>query len=196
MSDNVDIVLASSSPRRRDFLNNMGITFEIQKPNVDESVIFGEKAVDYVNRMAKEKAQVIASLNKGRVVLAADTIVVCEDEILGKPLNREDAKRILKTLSGRTHEVMTAVCIVKDDEEFQLFESTKVTFDTLSDELIDTYVASGESDDKSGAYAVQGIGAMLISKVEGSVSSVVGLPVCQVRNTLAKFGIFPRTVKA
>lgn len=196
MDNQFDIVLASSSPRRRDFLKNMGITFEIQKPNIDESVLVGENAIDYVVRLSKEKARVIAEINQGRVVLAADTIVVCDNEILGKPQDREDAKRILRTLSGRTHEVMTSFCVIKDNEEFQHLERTKVTFDTLDEGLIETYVASGECDDKSGAYAVQGIGAMFITKVEGSVSSVVGLPICQVRNILSKFNIYPRTVKA
>lgn len=191
-----DIVLASSSPRRRDFLKNMGITFEVQKPNIDESVIFGESPKDYVVRLSKEKARVIADLNKGRIVLAADTIVVCDDEILGKPKDREDAKRILRTLSNRTHEVMTSFCVIKDDEEIQHLECTKVTFDKLDETLIEIYVASGECDDKSGAYAVQGIGAMFINKVEGSVSSVVGLPISQVRNVLGRFKIFPRTVSS
>lgn len=196
MADSYDLILASSSPRRRDFMSKMGLSFEIKKPDADESVLVGENPQDYVKRIARDKAMIIAELNPHDIVLAADTVVVMGKEILGKPLNRDDAKRILRTLSGKTHEVMTAVCIMKNGEMRELFEVTKVTFAKLDEELIDIYVASGESDDKSGAYAVQGIGAMFIEKVEGSVSSVVGLPICQVREVLKDFGLMPRTVQA
>lgn len=196
MSSSYDLILASSSPRRKDFITKLGLNFQIVKPDADETVLVGENASDYVKRMANEKANIVAALHSNDIVLAADTIVVCDNRILGKPVNREDAKNILRLLSGRTHEVMTAVCIIKGDEEIEIFEVTKVTFALLTEELIDTYVASGECDDKSGAYAVQGIGAMLIQKVEGSVSSVVGLPICQVRCALEKLGLKARTVMA
>ena len=196
MSSSYDLILASSSPRRKDFITKLGLNFQIVKPDADETVLVGESASDYVKRMAIEKANIVADLHSNDIVLAADTIVVCDNRILGKPVNREDAKNILRLLSGRTHEVMTAVCIIKGDEEIEIFEVTKVTFAPLTEELIDTYVASGECDDKSGAYAVQGIGAMLIQKVEGSVSSVVGLPICQVRCALEKLGLKARTVMA
>lgn len=196
MSSSYDLILASSSPRRKDFITKLGLNFQIVKPDADETVLVGESASDYVKRMANEKANIVAALHSNDIVLAADTIVVCDNRILGKPANREDAKNILRLLSGRTHEVMTAVCIIKGAEEIEIFEVTKVTFAPLTEELIDTYVASGECDDKSGAYAVQGIGAMLIQKVEGSVSSVVGLPICQVRCALEKLGLKARTVMA
>lgn len=196
MSSSYDLILASSSPRRKDFITKLGLNFQIVKPDADETVLVGESASDYVKRMANEKANIVAALHSNDIVLAADTIVVCDNRILGKPVNREDAKNILRLLSGRTHEVMTAVCIIKGAEEIEIFEVTKVTFASLTEELIDTYVASGECDDKSGAYAVQGIGAMLIQKVEGSVSSVVGLPICQVRCALEKLGLKARTVMA
>ena len=196
MSSSYDLILASSSPRRKDFITKLGLNFQIVKPDADETVLVGESASDYVKRMANEKANIVAALHSNDIVLAADTIVVCDNRILGKPVNREDAKNILRLLSGRNHEVMTAVCIIKGDEEIEIFEVTKVTFAPLTEELIDTYVASGECDDKSGAYAVQGIGAMLIQKVEGSVSSVVGLPICQVRCALEKLGLKARTVMA
>ena len=196
MSSSYDLILASSSPRRKDFITKLGLNFQIVKPDADETVLVGESASDYVKRMANEKANIVAALHSNDIVLAADTIVVCDNRILGKPVNREDAKNILRLLSGRTHEVMTAVCIIKGDEKIEIFEVTKVTFAPLTEELIDTYVASGECDDKSGAYAVQGIGAMLIQKVEGSVSSVVGLPICQVRCALEKLGLKARTVMA
>ena len=196
MSSSYDLILASSSPRRKDFITKLGLNFQIVKPDADETVLVSESAIDYVKRMANEKANIVAALHSNDIVLAADTIVVCDNRILGKPVNREDAKNILRLLSGRTHEVMAAVCIIKGDQESAIFEVTKVTFAPLTEELIDTYVASGECDDKSGAYAVQGIGAMLIQKVEGSVSSVVGLPICQVRCALEKLGLKARTVMA
>ncbi len=196
MSADIDLILASGSPRRRDFLANMGLKFVIDKPDADETVRDGETPRAYVERICAEKAAIVAARNPGKIVLAADTAVVCKDVIIGKPEDREDAKRIIRMLSGNTHQVMTGVCIIKDGVERHIFESSAVTFAKLDEELIDIYVASGECDDKSGAYAVQGIGAMFIEKVEGSVSSVVGLPVCQVREALAEFGLKPRTVAA
>lgn len=189
-----DLILASSSPRRRDYLEKMGLRFVVMKPDADETIMVGESPSAYVARMAAEKARIIAELHPHDVVLAADTIVVCHDIIIGKPTSREDAKRILRLLSGRTHEVMSAVCIVKGELEQNFTVTTEVTFAPLSEELIATYVASGECDDKSGAYAVQGIASMFVEKVSGSVSAVVGLPICQVRMALAQFGIKPRTV--
>ena len=195
---NSELILASSSPRRRDFLNKMGVSFTIMKPDTDETVLVGEEPYEYVMRMAHEKAMAIAEFHPDDVVLAADTVVVIGDVILGKPTDREDAKRILRLLSGRTHEVLTAVSVVCEREQKvrELMVNTRVTFAPLTEELIDTYVASGECDDKSGAYAVQGVGSMFIEKVEGSVSSVVGLPICQVRQILAEFGIQPHPVDA
>lgn len=189
-----DLILASSSPRRKDFVSKLGLSFDIVVPDIDEAVAQGESACNYVKRMAYQKASLVAHSYHQKIVLAADTIVVCDDVIVGKPVNRDDAKRILRMLSGRTHEVMTAACIVYNHEVKQLFESTQVTFAPLSEELIDTYVASGECDDKSGAYALQGIGAMLIERVSGSVSSVVGLPICQVRCVLEDFGLKVKAV--
>ena len=189
MAQDYDLILASSSPRRRDYLEKMGVRFVIMKPDADETIMVGESPSDYVARMAAEKAQIIADLHPGEVVLAADTIVVCHDMIIGKPTDREDAKRILRLLSGRTHEVMSAVCIIKDEVEKNFTVTTEVTFAPLTEELIDTYVASGECDDKSGAYAVQGIASMFVAKVSGSVSAVVGLPICQVREVRLTFSI-------
>lgn len=195
MTTHYDLILASSSPRRRYYLNNLGVSYQFIKPRIDETAFDGEDPTVYVERMARTKAQAVASWHPTDVVLAADTIVVVDNQILGKPVDREDAKRILRLLSGKTHQVMTSVCVCRQDDVHQFTETTNVTFAKLDEDLIATYVASGECDDKSGAYAVQGIGAMFIEKVEGSVSSVVGLPICQVRKVLAKFGIYPRTVQ-
>lgn len=188
------LILASGSPRRRDFLKNMGISFVVQSPDVDETALENESPGDLVMRLSKLKALSVGAQHPQEVVLSADTVVVIDNEILGKPRDRADAKAMIKKLSGRTHEVYTAVCVCQGERCEQIMEVTKVTFATLSDELVDLYVASGECDDKSGSYAVQGIAAMLIEKVEGSVSSVVGLPACQTRELLHKFGINPGPV--
>ncbi len=190
------LILASGSPRRRDFLNNMGISFVIQSPDVDETALENESPSQLVMRLSKLKAMSVSAQHPHDVVLSADTVVVIDNEILGKPSDRADAKAMIKKLSGRTHEVFTAVCVCQGSRCEQIMEITKVTFAPLSDELIDLYAASGECDDKSGSYALQGIAAMLIEKVEGSVSSVVGLPACQTRELLQKFGINPGPVSA
>ncbi len=189
------LILASGSPRRRDFIRNLGIPFEVIKPEIDERPHPGESPAELVQRLAFEKASAAADLYPDRVVLAADTIVVLDHEVLGKPRDRADAAAMLKKLSGRTHEVMTGVCVRRGEEIRPLFAITKVTFTPMSDELIAAYVASGESDDKSGSYAVQGIGTMFVDKVEGSVSSVVGLPCAQTRMVLEQFGYRVSTVR-
>lgn len=186
------VILASSSPRRQMFFKNLGIDFKICVPDVDESVLENENAIDYVLRMAKIKALKVASLHTNNVVVAADTIVVLDNNILGKPKDREDAFLMIKSLSNKTHQVITAVSMIKDNIEKSFYEVTDVTFANLSDELIRDYVSTGESDDKSGSYAIQGIGASLIKEVHGSVSSVVGLPVCQTREVLESFNIFAK----
>lgn len=191
-----DLILASGSPRRRDILSNMGLTFVVEPADIDESVLDGESPEAYVSRMARSKAQKCAQQHPDEVVLGADTVVVLGSTIFGKPKDRADAAAMIGALSGRTHVVLTAVSVCCKGEVKEILERTEVTFGKLSPELIATYVASGESDDKSGSYALQGIAAMLIEKVNGSVSSVVGLPSCQTRQLLAHFGIFPRTVQA
>ena len=191
-----DLILASSSPRRRDFLNNMGLTFTIVSPEIDESPFDGEKPYDLVARLAHNKAFAVFTNYPKNVVLAADTIVVCGNEILGKPQDRDDALKMILKLSGKTHQVYTAVCIVGPQGKEEFVTVTDVTFSSFDEKLARIYVDSGESDDKSGSYALQGIAAMLIEKVNGSVSSVVGLPACQTREALERFSIFPRTVKA
>lgn len=189
------IILASGSPRRRDFIKSLGLDFEIIVPNIDESPLVGEKPKDLVLRLSSLKAKEINKTNHDAVIIAADTIVVLNGEILGKPLNRKDAFNMLKKLSGKTHQVITGYAIAQGTQIYQGCEITDVTFSTLDDELIENYIKTGESDDKSGSYAVQGIASMFIEKVNGSVSSVVGLPICQVRQILSKFGIFPPIVR-
>lgn len=195
MTDSVPLILASGSPRRIHYLKNMGLTFEVQPASIDESVQEGESPEALVRRLSRMKAHAVAAAHPDTVVLGADTVVVIDNEILGKPRDREDAKAMILKLGGRTHQVYTAVCIVRGSQEQSFCTVTHVTFAPISEELAALYVASGESDDKSGSYAVQGIAAMFVDKVEGSVSSVVGLPASQTRQALEAYGIFPRTVK-
>ncbi len=192
-----DFILASGSPRRREILARMGFNFKIVPADIDESLHRDLPPAAYAAQTAALKGRYAASSFPDQVVVAADTIVTLDGQIFGKPKDAADAKAMLMTLAGRTHEVITSVFMIKcPDHTLQQTVSTKVTFADVSPELIDIYVASGESADKSGSYALQGIAAMLIRRVEGSVSSVVGLPACETREMLAQFGIYPRPVKA
>ncbi len=191
-----DLILASGSPRRRDILANMGFKFKIEAADIDETAFLGEDPADYTARMARQKALKVAASHPELPVLGADTAVILDGQIFGKPRDRADAKNMILALSGRTHQVLTAVTVVQGEREESILERTEVTFCQVSPELAEIYVASGESDDKSGSYALQGIAAMLIEKVHGSVSCVVGLPACQVRLLLGRFGLQPRTVSA
>jgi septum formation protein len=190
-----NIILASGSPRRKEYLSYLGLPFSIEVPDIDETPLEGETPSNLVYRLSKLKAQTISKNHINDIVIAADTVVALGNTILGKPENRDDAFNMIKLLQGKTHEVYTGTTVQKNNEIKSFVMVTKVTFDSLDDDLIKTYVASGESDDKSGSYALQGIASTLISKVEGSVSTVVGLPINEVRKALKDFGIEPNTVK-
>lgn len=185
-----DLILASSSPRRRDFVQKLGFRFKIVVPDIDEASLHSESADRLALRLAEEKCAAVAKDYPGDVVLAADTVVCVDGRILGKPRDTEDARAMLRLLSGREHLVMTGVCVQKGSERHSLVCTTSVLFDELPDRLLDEYLKSGESLDKSGSYAVQGIAAMFVLEVRGSVSSVVGLPVAQTRQLLEKFGLY------
>ena len=176
------IILASASPRRAELLRAAGVTFDVRPADVDESVRSGEAPIDYVRRLAAEKARVIRAGAPDRVVLAADTTVVVDHHILGKPTDAEDARQMLGLLSGRTHQVITGVAIASPDAEALAVatDTTTVEFAPLTDEEIAWYVASGEPMDKAGAYAIQGLASRFITRIDGSYSNVVGLPVALV----------------
>ena len=181
------IILASASPRRAELLRAAGIEFDVMPANADETVHPGETAEAYVRRVAEAKARAVQPRANGRPVLAADTVVVVDGAILGKPVDRDDATRMLRMLSGRSHEVLTAVCLAggpdpeggpdKVRPTLTKIETTTVEFAPLTGEDIDWYVASGEPDDKAGAYAIQGLASRFITRISGSYSNVVGLPV-------------------
>jgi septum formation protein len=177
------IVLASASPRRAELLRAAGILFDVIVANVDETVHAGESPDDYARRVAAAKARAVSAQARERPVLAADTVVVVDDHILGKPVNDDDARRMLRLLSGRAHDVLTAVVL---NDEIAV-ERTRVEFVTLSDDEIAWYVASGEPRDKAGAYAIQGLASRFISRIEGSYSNVVGLPVSRVYQLLRRY---------
>ena len=186
------LYLASGSPRRRELLEQIGVPFTTLPTVIDETPLSNEPAVDYVRRLACAKAQVgLASLAApgAAVVLGADTSVVLDGRILGKPQDRADALAMLTALSGHTHEVLTAVALANSQRCEVRVVSSQVSFRTLSAAEIEAYWASGEPQDKAGSYAIQGLGAVFVADLHGSFSAVVGLPLCETAALLADFGI-------
>ncbi len=180
------LVLASASPRRAELLRAAGFSFDIQPIDLDERVRDGESPAAYVQRLAEAKASEIARRIPGTVVLGADTAVVVDERILGKPRDQADAAAMLETLSGRSHDVLTGVSIVHDGVAETTCECTRVYFLQLTAEEIGWYVASGEPYDKAGGYAVQGLASRFIERIEGSYSNVVGLPIACVYRLLKR----------
>jgi septum formation protein len=186
-----NIILASSSPRRREFLKQLGIQFKIVGPRIEEQPERGEEPGHFAWRLAVDKASDVAARVPGRsIIIAADTIVVLGKTILGKPKDAADAQRMLKMLSGREHEVITGVCVRQGKKKRSFVTSTDVEFKKLTKQEIEFYIASGEPMDKAGAYAIQGIGSFLVRKISGSYTNVVGLPVAELLDVLEKgFGL-------
>jgi len=178
------IVLASASPRRQELLKNAGIEFVVKPANIPETRQEGEAPQAFAERMAKEKARAVWAGMRDEYVFGADTIVVVDDLVLGKPEDEQDAARMLRLLSGRKHQVITGVCLTGSDFEDVRSETTAVHFSALSDPDIRSYIAAGEPMDKAGAYAIQGMASRWISKIEGDYSNVVGLPVALVLQML------------
>jgi len=170
-------VLASGSPRRAEILNSVGWEFEKAVPDVDESVIDGESPEDYVQRLAAEKARAVSSSYPGRVILAADTTVVIDGQIIGKPIDLDDARLMISMLAGNWHEVLTGVAVCQNGTENIGLQSTRVKFAHMSDAEIDFLVEKGDPLDKAGAYAVQAQAALFIEGIEGDYWNVVGLPI-------------------
>jgi len=183
------LVLASASPRRRDLLAQLGVHPEIVPADVDETPHQGEAPPRYVARVANDKAHTVARLRPGAVVLAADTTVDLDGRILAKPHDLADARTMLRALSARTHRVHTGVAVHHGQQCDVVVVTTLVTFTAVSDEMLEWYVATGEPLDKAGAYAVQGAGDVLVERVQGSVSNVVGLPLAPTMKLLGAAGI-------
>ena len=173
------LILASASPRRAEILRTVGWPFETQAVRIDESRRAGEEAVAYVERVARAKAEAAALRAAGSTILGADTVVVIANEVLGKPRDDEDARRMLRLLRDRWHQVLTGVALVNGETGSSkvAHEVTEVRFAEMSEDEIGWYVATGEPQDKAGAYAIQGQGARFIKKIRGDYFNVVGLPV-------------------
>lgn len=197
-----NIYLASRSPRRRELLKQIGVVFQVVQlredprrgADVDETPKAAEAPADYVLRVARAKAELAVHYLQRRSlqrwpVLAADTTVVCDQRVIGKPADADDAIRILTSLSGRPHEVISAVAVALAERVEIALSLSKVWFRKLSDDEVRRYVASGESFDKAGAYAVQGRAAAFVTRIEGSYSGIMGLPLAETADLLAKFGV-------
>lgn len=196
------IVLASASPRRQELLRNAGIPFTVQAANIAETPRAGEAPCALAERLAREKARAVSGQRPHEVVLGADTVVVVDRETLGKPRDENDAIRMLRLLSGRSHQVTTGVCLTgpwplpgeaekgwsRTEFEDIRSETTLVTMAAVSDEDIHSYITSGEPMDKAGAYAIQGFASRWISRIEGDYSNVVGLPVAMIYRMLRERG--------
>jgi septum formation protein len=185
------LILASASPRRAEILRDAGYHFSILSSAIDETPFAGESPNDLVLRLAEAKAELAAARAVGPVILiAADTEVVLNGHIFGKPRSSDDARHMLTKLSGRTHAVLTGVCLIRlpDAERISFVETTLVQFAPLSDEEITRYLATGEPHDKAGAYAIQGYAARYIPRIEGCYFNVVGLPLARLQQALTELG--------
>ena len=192
MSTTRELLLASASPRRRELLRQIGVNFTVIKASIDEVRAADETPADFVLRMAREKASAgfcRVPADRSVVVLAADTIVVLGQEVLGKPVDAPDAERMLLALSGNTHQVMTAVALTDGQLTEQALVASEVRFCSLSRAQIRTYWQTGEPLDKAGAYAIQGYGGIFVQSLKGSYSAVVGLPLFETADLLQRFGI-------
>jgi nucleoside triphosphate pyrophosphatase len=189
------LILASSSPRRAEILANAGLPFSVLSSAVDESSFPGEAPAALVQRLANAKADLVTARAVGpAIILAADTVVVLDDKILGKPKSKEDARHMLQQLSGRTHSVLTGVALIRlpDGERRQFIESTLVHFRPITEEELSSYLATEEPYDKAGAYAIQGQAGRYIPRIEGCYFNVVGLPLSRVLAELRTLG-WPET---
>ena len=184
----MNLILASQSPRRRELLGLTGLDFTVRVADIDETMDPGKEPFDEVARVSRLKALAVQREPED-VVIAADTIVVCGDEVLGKPRDEEDAFRILSLLSGRSHEVMTGMTVLRGNEAVTHTEVTKIRFRQLHPAEIRAYIATGEPMDKAGAYGIQGGAALFADQMEGDYYNVMGLPVCRLAMILRSFGL-------
>lgn len=180
-------ILASQSPRRRELLNLMGIPFTTVNPNVDEVINPNLSLENAIEELAYIKALDVLNRHPEANIISADTIVVCENEVMGKPVNEEDAIRMLKQLSGKKHEVITGVCLLSSDKEIRFHTKTLVEFYDYDEEFVKSYVQSKVPLDKAGAYGIQDKGALLVKGIEGDYYTVMGLPIGELYQALKKF---------
>lgn len=188
------LVLASGSPRRRQWMEALDFPFEIQVPDLDETPLPDEDPEDLVLRLARAKAEAVSHRNPGRWVLAADTTVAIDHHTLNKPVDAEDAVRMLLLLQGRRHEVHTGLALRRNDDIHSFVDTAEVHFRPLTEARARWYVSTGEPMDKAGSYAIQGIGALFVEKVEGSFATVMGLPVERLSGLLFELGLLRQWV--
>lgn len=184
---NKNIVLASASPRRREIMQRAGYEFVIKTADVDESIEHGVPACEAVKILAEKKADAVLNLMPDSVVVGADTVVAVDGKILGKPKDKEDAFKMLRMLSGRTHTVYTGVAVLSSDKRVSFFDETEVEFYSLSDEEIFRYISTGEPMDKAGAYGIQEKGSILVRGINGDFFNVMGLPIARLYRELEEF---------
>lgn len=183
------VVLASASPRRHDLLHLIGIAHEVVPADIDESVRPRESPRKHAERLAREKAVAVSARDSGIVAIGADTIVIIDKKILGKPANTVDAGSMLNLLNGREHTVVTAVAVARGKKVCSGVEEVSVKFRELTDDEIDAYIATGEPMDKAGAYGIQGYGATIVERIEGDYFAVMGLPLVRLVSLLAEAGV-------
>jgi len=181
------LILASASPRRAELLRNARITFEVEPADIHEAPLPGEPPLQYAQRLARDKARAVLARHSDALVLGADTVVVVDNHLLEKPADADDAARMLRLLSGRTHQVITGVCLAASGLERYEAEMTQVSFNTMSEGEIAGYIATGEPMDKAGAYAIQGMASRWVQRIEGDYCNVVGLPVARVYKMLREY---------
>jgi septum formation protein len=189
MSAPLRVILASASPRRRDLLDLIGIAHEVRPADIDESALPAEAPIPHAERLARAKAHALAEGHPDIVVIAADTIVVVDGDILGKPRDEAHAAQMLRRLAGREHTVYTAIAVARDSRTESAVEAVRVTFRALTDDEIAAYIATREPMDKAGAYGIQGYGATIVERVDGDYFSVMGLGLRRLVELLARVGV-------
>ncbi len=182
------LILASQSPRRLELLHQIGVRPEVHPADIDETPLSDETPEDYVNRLARHKAEAVAQHYSGALVIGSDTSVVVDNQILGKPESRDHFFTMFKRLSGAQHQVMTAVAITDGQQTLSEVVITQVSFYPVNEREIERYWLSGEPQDKAGGYGIQGLGALFVKEIQGSYSAVVGLPLAETGKILDKFG--------
>lgn len=182
----MEIILASASPRRKEILQNTKLKFEIQKSNIKEVILENESPKDMVVRLAYEKAYDVAKNNRDKLVIGADTIVVLDNNILGKPKDKDEAYQMVKSLSNKTHEVITGISLINIKKGITIndYVTSLVTFKDLTEDSIKDYINTNESLDKAGAYGIQGYGALLVDSIQGDYFNIVGLPISKLSDLL------------
>ena len=186
------IILASASPRRQELLAQIGVSFRVASQDIDETLRVGEAAEDFVQRMANEKAEsalLAAGIDEQSIVLAADTIVICDGEVMGKPVDQSDAQRMLLKLSGREHHVLSAVTVASQSKSYCTISDSSVHFRVITPQEAERYWLSGEPAGKAGGYAIQGRAAVFVKHLAGSYSGVMGLPLFETAELLSRFDI-------